>query len=96
MDRSALANIIKEPSPLVRTGIVFKNTEDEKVFCGVLSTYRQEFGAENLIIFLPRGTASSVSKDMVYEPMVVRYWKKNLYSIRVRDMSAGYDFEPND
>lgn len=82
--------------PLLRIGPVFKNSDDEKLFERALATYRQEFGPENLIIYLPRRVCGNLSENLVHDPMIIKFWKKNLYSIRVREMSAGYDLVPND
>lgn len=75
---------------------MFKNSDDEQRFERALITFRQEFGAENLIIFLPRREANSINKDLIYEPMTITFWKKNLYAIRVRELTANFEMPPTE
>jgi len=80
--------------PQSRKDSMFKNSEDEKVFDRVLLMYIEEFGVENLVVFLPRHVSTTTKSAFIVDPMEVKYWKKNLYSIRVKTTTAGYDFPP--
>lgn len=75
---------------------MFKNSDDELTFSGIVAAYRQEFGTENLIVFLPNRVRNELNEDLVFEPMTIKFWKKNLYSIRVKELTAGFDLPPDD
>ena len=73
---------------------MFKNSQDERKFEKMLITYRQEFGQENLIVYMPQ--PFEPNGDIVWEPTAIKKWKYNRYAIKVRDMSATFSLEPSD
>ena len=75
---------------------MFKHSEDEVRFTGMLKTYRQEFGEDNLVLLVPYACAGSLPKDIIGKTPV-QFWKRYRYGIRtLPPFNAEWDLIPKE
>ena len=71
---------------------MFKHSTDEEIFLKMVRTYFEEFGEDNVIIFLPKGV---IPLDLGRK-VKVRTWRDKRYGITHTRFSAYFYLTPED
>lgn len=72
---------------------MFKDVEYQKSFVKVLLTYISEFGAENVILTLPRSANDNVDRGNLPPGIKLKFWKRNCYQVKVVGFTAHHEME---
>lgn len=69
--------------------MIFKSEEDELEFYRILTTFEEEFGANNLYLYLNVNVLQS-PEVLLFAHLEIRPCNSNMVQIKVKDLTANY------